>query len=228
MHKIKCLVVDDEPVAQRIIISYLEELTDFSIESCCNNAIEARAVLLHKSIDLMFLDLEMPRLNGFDFLNIAQPCPPVIITTAYREFALTSYEFGVVDYLLKPISFDRFLKAIHRYHLLHHTASNHEANEGQFEFLYVKSNRQTLKLRKSDIRFVEGMNNYVKIHTSNTHVVYTSLGKLARQLGPSFVQVHKSFIVNKEKVDTFSKEQISLEGHIIPIGGTYKHCIREL
>ena len=230
MKKIKCLIVDDEPVAQRILEGYLADLSEFEVAGKCLNALVARDFLEKEEIDLMFLDLEMPKLKGFSFLKTLTDPPAVIITTAYRENAIEGFELEVLDYLLKPISFERFLKAINRYKRIHLSQKDQSENVDQInDFLYVKSDRKTVKLRKEDISFVEGMNNYVKIHCGEeVHTVYASMQNIQEELSQPFIRIHRSFIVNKNKVTAFTQEQIELEGKQFPIGNTYKDCIREL
>lgn len=225
MNPIKCMVVDDEPVARRILKGYLAELSEFELVAVCNNALEARAYLNQQPVDLMFLDIEMPKLKGLDLVKILPDPPQVIITTAHREFALDSFELEVLDYLLKPISFDRFLKACSRYQKLF-AASHKEAdsqNSRQPDFLYAKSNRKVAKIPVSDILYLEGMSNYVKVVCKNqTFVVYHSLSGLMEELPNAFLRIHKSYIVNKNKVSFFSKDQIEINDMQLPIGKTYQ------
>ena len=227
--KIKCLIVDDEPVAQRIIEGYLADLNEFELVGKCLNAISARELLQHQVVDLMFLDLEMPKLKGFSFLKTLQNPPKVIITTAFREYALESYELEVVDYLLKPITFERFLKAINRFQRNHFSLTPSIQKEEKQAFIYVKSNRKTIKLRINEIRYIEGMNNYIKIYCGEKiHIVYASLSYILKELSIDFIRVHKSFIINKNYVSAFSQEQIELDKKQIPVGFTFRKKLKEL
>lgn len=230
MNKTRCLIVDDESIAQRIIASYLDDLSSYEVIASCKNAMEAMSVLNVEEIDLMFLDIEMPKLTGLDFLKTLRNPPAVILTTAHRNYALESYEHEVVDYLLKPISFERFVKAINRY------KKNEAAKEPQSEnsaqakatTIYLKSDRKTIKLITSDITYIEGMNNYLIVHTSNKkHIVYRSFSDLMKELDSDFVRVHKSFVVNKNKIESFNKEELTIEDKKIPIGKTYKKVVEE-
>lgn len=224
MNPIKCIIVDDEPVARRIIEGYLADLEDFELIANCGNAIEASEVLNKEEIDLMFLDIEMPKLKGLDFLRILPAPPTVIITTAHREFALDSFELEVLDYLLKPISFDRFFKACLRYKKMLGNASKSQDKN----FLYVKSNRKMAKIPIMDILYIEGMSNYVKvICQTHSYMVYTSLSNLLEELPEAFVRIHKSYIINKNKVAFFSKEQVEINDVQLPIGKTYQAEIAE-
>ena len=230
MKRFKCLIVDDEPIAQRIIEGYLADFQEFEIVDKCLHALAARTILQNTTIDLMFLDLEMPKLKGLAFIKTLHNPPNIIITTAHREYALESFELEVLDYLLKPISFERFLKSINSFQKLHSplnppivaTTSNTP------EFLYVKSNRKTLKINQQTIDYIEGMNNYVKIYCQKeAHIVYTSLQKMKHNLGTSFLRIHKSYIINKNKIKSFNQEQIEVANKQLPIGNKYRRIIEQ-
>ncbi len=230
MNKFRCLIVDDEPIAQRIIEGYLADFQEFEVVDKCLHALAARSILQKEPIDLMFLDLEMPKLKGLAFLKTLENPPAVIITTAHRAFALESFELEVLDYLLKPISFERFLKAINRFQKLHITTNSPTINPtlNPTKFLYVKSNRKTLKINQQDIDYIEGMNNYVKIYCQQeVHVVYTSLQKMLTDLTPQFLRIHKSYIINKHKIKAFNQEQIEVGTKQLPIGNTYRGIIEQ-
>ena len=229
MNKIKCLIVDDEPIAQRILEGYLSDLHEFELVDKCLNALAARHVLQEKPIDLMFLDIEMPKLKGFSFLKTLLNPPAVIITTAHREYALEGYELDLLDYLLKPVSFERFLKATNRYKKEYLQKKSLDSSlPPEFEFLYVKSERKTLKLRQENIFYIEGMNNYIKIHTAEqVYIVYASLSSTLKKLGRQFFRIHNSYIINKNKITAFTKEQIEIHGATLPIGNTYRNIVKE-
>ena len=219
MKPVRCIIVDDEPVARRILEGYLTELEDFDLVASCSNALEASEVLNQEAVDLMFLDIEMPRLKGLDFIRILPAAPTVIITTAHREFALDSFELEVLDYLLKPISFNRFFKACLRYKKMFASAPKDQDRD----FLYAKSNRKMAKIPIANILYIEGMSNYVKvICQNNTYMVYTSLNSLLEELPEAFLRIHKSYIINKNKVAFFSKEQVEINEIQLPIGKTYQ------
>lgn len=230
MNKFKCLIVDDEPIAQRIIEGYLANFQEFVVVDKCLHALAARTILQKETIDLMFLDLEMPKLKGLAFLKTLQTPPAVIITTAHREYALEGFELEVLDYLLKPISFERFLKAINRFQKLHTTTNLPIVTStlNTTAFLYVKSNRKTLKINQQDIDYIEGMNNYIKIyHQQKVYIVYTSLQKILADLNTQFLRIHKSYIVNKHKIKAFNQEQIDIGNKQLPIGNTYRDVIEQ-
>ena len=228
MDKIKCLIVDDENVAQRIIAGYLKDLSGYEIVATCKNAMEAMNVLNENEVDLMFLDIEMPKLKGLDFLKTLSNPPAVIITTAHRNYALESYEHEILDYLLKPISFDRFIKAVNRYKKKKVTTEEIPTipTTPTQKIIYIKSERKTIKLSMRDINYIEGMNNYVIFHTiNNRHIVYRSITDLLTELDEHFVRVHKSYVVNTSKIVSFNKEEVAIGEKVIPIGKTYRHVV---
>lgn len=230
MNKIKCLIVDDEAIAQRIIAKYLSNLSDYEIVDNCLSALEAMQVLQEKEVDLMFLDIEMPKLKGLAFLKTLKNPPQVIITTAHREYALEGFELEVLDYLLKPISFERFLKAVNKFRKVAQinnpsTQKHHHLTD---EFLYVTSDRKTQKLRMAEIQYIEGLNNYIIIHIDGKkHIVYSSITEIIRKLNNSFLRIHKSFAINKEYIRSFTKEIVEIGDKELPIGKSFKDVTAE-
>jgi len=229
MSDIKCLIVDDEPVAQRIIQKYLSELPGFEVVDTCLNALAAIEVLRQREVDLLFLDIEMPKLKGLAFLKALPKTPHVIITTAHREYAYESFELEVLDYLLKPISFERFLRAINKFQrLFESSAATPALNLPAQKFIYVKSERKTLKLNEDEISYIEGMNNYIIIHhRGKPHIVYASISSMLNELGDAFLRIHKSFVINRNHILSYSKEQVDIQGKELPIGKAYKEVIEE-
>ena len=214
----RCLIVDDEPVAQRIIASYLADIPGMQLAASCSNAIEAMSVLERETIDLIFLDIEMPRIKGLDFLKSLHRPPAVIIVTAYRDFALDGFDLGVVDYLLKPISFERFFQAINKYR----KELNRVTIPGQ-PFIFLKSDRKTYKIDTTRILYIEGMSNYVKVVLNDRKlVVYDSLNAIAEKLPATFIRIHKSYIINTGLIDAYSNEYVEIGGTQVPLGGSYR------
>jgi len=233
MSNARCLIVEDEAVAQRILESYLADLPEFELVGKCPNALEARTFLQEHPVDLMFLDIEMPRLKGLSFLKTLSDPPEVIITTAHREYALEGFELQVLDYLLKPISFERFLQAMDRYRKVTTVMfSDTPPDESlvPLEFLYVKSDRKTVKLRPAEINYIEGMNNYIQIRCRDgqTHIVYSSLQDFQARLDQRFVRIHKSFVVNRDHITSFSKELVDIAGRSLPVGRVYRGVVEKL
>ncbi|MEI6694977.1 MAG: LytTR family DNA-binding domain-containing protein [Bacteroidota bacterium] len=236
-HKIKCLIVDDEPLAQRIIEKYAEDIPTIEITSKCNNAFEAMQALNDLDIDLMFLDINMPKLSGINFLKTLKHPPLCIITTAYSEFALEGYELDVVDYLKKPFSFERFLKAIQKAQervkessketIVHEIVSSHNHEEN---FIFVKSNKKTYKVNISDVYYIEALGDYVKIHTNDKVIVtYQSMKKIEALLpSASFTRIHKSFIVSISKIKSIEGNMVEVKDEKLPIGSNYKQDFQHI
>lgn len=216
MMTIKCVITDDEPIARKGIRGYIEQIDFLQLVGECEDALQLNKFLAQESVDLVFLDIEMPRLSGMELLAQLKNPPRVIIISAYERYALKGYELDVVDYLLKPVSFDRFLKAVNKVHdLFENTlkATNDEA------YLFVKSNKLLKKVVLTDILFVESMENYVVIQTHvSKEVVYMSLKTLLEHLPTQqFLQVHRSFIVNKPMVQAIEGNQLLIGNHKIPV-----------
>lgn len=222
MEKLKCLIVDDEPVAQRILEGYLLELNDFEVVGKCLNALAARQILLEQPVDIMFLDLEMPKLKGFSFLKTLEKRPATIITTAYREFALEGFELGVVDYLLKPFSFERFLKALNKIENKSKETTKSITENRDYE--YFKVDRKNIKVYFNEIFYIEGLNNYIKIHLEDQSlIIYHKLIDLQQKLpNDQFIRLHKSFIVSLSKIQSYNTHFVEISNKKLPIGNTYK------
>jgi len=223
--KLKCLIIDDEPLAQRVLEKYVSELSGLELKGKCSDAIEAMEVLQEQEVDLIFLDINMPRLSGINFLKTYKNPPMVIITTAYTEYALESYELNVLDYLKKPFSFERFLQAVHKAEeKLKGAAEPQEAEKDEMEYIFVKANKKTINISLDSILYVEALGDYVKIFTSEGHVVtYQSLKGIERLL-PSlkFYRIHKSYIVSLSKIKSIEGNMVHMEKGTIPIGNNYK------
>lgn len=231
--KIKCIIVDDEPLAIRIIEKHIAKIQDIEIVARCESAVEAFSLLQQHSIDLIFLDIQMPELTGLDFLNTIPNPPHVIITTAYREYALEGYEFGVVDYLLKPISFERFLKAIQKiYHkadpdiVLRQKILDQSSSPGD-DFLLVKVKKKLVKVYLKDILYIENLKDYLRIKTTDKEVVTKMLiSDMEKTLPESeFLRIHRSFIVSLSKIEAFSPSGVEINELEIPIGRSYKSLV---
>jgi DNA-binding LytR/AlgR family response regulator len=225
--KIKCLIIDDEPIARDVIRSHLEKLGDFEIVQEHENALEALSFLKQNRIDLIFLDISMPRLSGLDFLRSLRSPPKTIITTAFREYALEGFDLHVVDYLLKPISFKRFLQAIdHYYDSLSSPFSLNESASPltRDAFLYLRDNRKTHKVYLSEISLIESMGEYIKVHTAKKQVMTRcSLSAIERVLpGDLFVRTHNSFVVPVDRITAFTASTIEIGNMEVPISRKYK------
>ena len=232
--KTKCLVVDDEPLARDLMRSHIEKLENFEIVAECGDAMKALQKLRTHHVDLMFMDIQMPQITGIEFLKTLKHPPKVIITTAYREYALDGFELDVVDYLLKPITFERFLKSINKYYQItqeevQNIAPDPSAVPPAEAFIYVKENKKVIKLHLNDILYVEGLSEYVQIYTGKKKIITkTSMTNMQEKLpDTSFMRIHKSFIVSMAKIEAFTAHSIEVPGKELPIGRSYKNSVLE-
>ncbi|HEY2583040.1 MAG TPA: LytTR family DNA-binding domain-containing protein, partial [Mucilaginibacter sp.] len=200
--KIRCLLVDDEPLAIGLLQKHLQQLDFFEVAGTCNNALKAIEVLNTQQVDLLFLDIKMPKISGFDLLKTLRNPPKTIITTAYREYALDGYDLDIIDYLLKPITFDRFFKAIERYLRNGNTAIPDVLSSSEDKFMYLKSGNKYIKLNIDNILFIESLKDYIKVHTTEKPIVSKyKIGDLEKKLEKKgFLRVHRSFIVNLKNI----------------------------
>ncbi len=234
--KTKCLIIDDEPLARDLMRSHIEKLENFEICAECGDAMKALQELHNYKVDLMFMDIQMPQITGIEFLKTLKNPPKVIITTAYREYALDGFELDVVDYLLKPITFERFLKSINKYYqATQEEVQNTEpvkVNNGHQEeaFIYVKENKKVVKVHLSDILYVEGLSEYVQIYTPGKKIITkTSMTNMSNKLPEDcFMRIHKSFIVSLSKIEAFTSSSIEVPGKELPIGRSYKNSVLEV
>lgn len=235
----KCLIVDDEPPAQRIIERFLNDLPSVEIVGKCNNAFEASQVIMNQQVDILFLDINMPKMSGLSFIKTLSNPPAVIITTAYREYALESYELNVVDYLKKPFAFERFFmavnKAIDRISSKQNIqqapiCNNNAPAESKPNFLFVKEDKVTYKVDLNEILYIESVGDYNKIITTEkVYVTYQTLKKLVGYLPEhEFARIHKSFIISIAKIDRIIGNQVKIKDQAIPIGQTYRKGFFEL
>lgn len=225
--KVKCIIVDDEPLAIEVIKSHLSKLESFEIVAACNNAMEAFQIINQQRVDLIFLDIQMPGMKGTDFLkNLINP-PKVILTTAYREYALEGYELDVVDYLLKPISNERFIKAISKYLQTINTGTANQPSNAEplhEKYVYINVNKKVHKILLDDILYAESIKDYISINTISGKIVTKSTITAFESLLPpnDFMRIHRSFIVSLNKVKSFSAHAIEVGKTELPIGRNYQ------
>ena len=233
--KILCLIIDDEPPAQVVLKKYIEQVEKLELAGICNSAVEAISFLQSAPIDLLFLDIQMPGLLGTKFIRTLNNPPRVIFTTAYRKFAVEGFELNAVDYLLKPISFERFLTGVNKIlqlNLQPHRGSA-SASETQPEanhpFLYVRSERKMMKILFDDILYIESLKDYIKIVTTGrTVITRQSISSLEEMLPKdAFIRIHRSFIVAIGRIDSFNGETIDIAKHELPIGRLFKHDVNQ-
>lgn len=235
--KINCLVVEDEPLARNLMTAYIEKIPYLNLLQACSNPLEAIDFLRENPVDLLFLDVQMPEITGITLLKILQKKPLVILTTAYSEYALEGYEHDVMDYLLKPITFERFLKAVEKAHARLSNASSTtvvqekvvNSSESVQPFIFVKDGTKLVKIKLNDILYVEGLKDYVTIHTRTQKVVTLQRLKTLEEELPEnkFIRIHNSFIVAFEAIEAIEKEKVQIGSVFIPISDTYRKSFKE-
>jgi len=233
---IKCIIVDDEIHARKVLEKYIHDFPHLELVHSCKNALEAMDILRYKQIDAMFLDINMPKLTGLSFLESLSHPPLVVITTAYREYALDAFELDVIDYLHKPIPFPRFVKAIakveEKLSLQDRTANKktETAVSKTEDFIFVKADKKTIKLNFDDIKYIEGLGDYIKIHTKTKTIVSKLTIKKLEDLLPrnQFPRVHKSYIISLQLIESIEGNQIEIDQQKIPIGQSYRQGFMEI
>lgn len=234
---IRCLIVDDEPLARDVLCRYIESIPSLTLSGECGNAIEAMGFLQQQPVDLMFLDIHMPQIKGIDLVRILSYPPKVIFTTAHAEYALEGYDLDAVDFLLKPIQFERFLKAVGKAFqyvkpVATAAAVTPEVNEETKKepYIYLRADRKMVKVLLQDILYVESMKDYVKVYTGNgTIITKQSITAMEAMLPEqSFVRTHRSFIASVDKIKSFTTELIEIEKTEIPIGKLYRNNVMKV
>lgn len=228
--KTLCLIIDDEPLARQLIHEHVNKVPGFEVAGECSSAMEAMAFLRAKHVDLIFLDIQMPQITGLDFLRTLTKRPKVIITSAYREYAIDGFDLDVVDYLLKPITFERFFKAISRFCQISEVpvVQNDNTNNPSSDlFVYVKENKRFVKITFSDIVYIEGFSEYIKIYTQDKRVITKlSLAWMEEQLpDDEFLRIHKSYIVALNRIEAFTANSIEVANKELPIGRSFKNSV---
>lgn len=222
---LQCIIADDEPIARNILENYINEIPDLTIVAVCKNAFEVLDVLQKQAVDILFLDINMPKLSGLSLLKSLQQKPAVIITTAYPDYAIEGFELSVTDYLLKPFSLERFLQAVLKVKQLSkrqiETVSPSKNNEP--ETVFVKSDKKIIKLIFEDIHYIEAYGNYIKIHSDAMILTPQTLSDFLEKCPNSFVRIHKSFCVNFNQMKLIDGNQLVLNNGVkLPIGKSFK------
>lgn len=229
--RINCIIVDDEALARKGLVKYVNEIDFLDLKGVCKNAMEANAVLNKEKVDIIFLDIDMPMLSGIEFLKTLKHSPKVIFTTAYSEYAIDSFEFDVLDYLVKPISFERFVQAANKAHrfLAEGTRPSFgvAVPDNEDAYIFIKTDKQLVKITIAHILFVQAMQNYIRIFTQDeSHITLVPLKKIMDILPEGlFIQVHKSYLIAKGAVDAIVGNQIIIGEHKIPIGRSMKEDV---
>ncbi|MEH6656300.1 LytR/AlgR family response regulator transcription factor [Leeuwenhoekiella marinoflava] len=232
----RCILVDDEPLALDVLSSYLEKVEGFELVARCTNPLEAIRIISEQSIDLVFLDIEMPNLSGIDLVKSLDRLPQFIFTTAYPQYALEGFDLNATDYLVKPVPFPRFLKAVARAKEKHEAATHktveikpviQTAVTGNMpDFIFVKSEYENVKINIADIKYMQGLKDYIKIYTQQSDRAILTLSSFKELLdklpAASFLRVHRSYVVNVNAIRAVQKSKILIGDIRIPIGDTYK------
>lgn len=223
--KVKCLIVDDEPLARKLISDHIAKIEDLELTGSCSNSIEAASFLRSEAIDLLFLDIQMPEVTGLQLIRTLRHPPQIIFTTAHRNYAPEAFDLDALDYLLKPISFERFLKAVHKYYERAVTSTSGFRNTQQraADVLFIRSDRKTVKVPTGEIVFIESLDDYVKVHCRDkTWVTREKISAMEKGLPVDFLRIHRSYIVNTKFVTEFSGESVFLDKVELPFGRAYK------
>jgi DNA-binding LytR/AlgR family response regulator len=232
MEKYNCIIIEDEPLAAEILQEYVSDIPFLNLKNTYTDALHALEDLRSNDIDLIFLDINLPKLKGFDFIQTLKNPPHIIITTAYHEYALQGYELNVVDYLLKPIEFSRFLKAVNKLKMLNSLKSYSLPVfiPSGSSYMFVNTSKKKVKLYFNDILYIESLKEYIKIYTADKIIVTKyQLGQIEEHLPKEdFLRIHRSFIVAKEKIDAFTSTEIEINDKQLPIGRSYKELVNNL
>ena len=232
MNKIRCLLVDDEPPAIELLEKYTSMIDQLEVVGKSHSAVKAFDLLNKTKVDLMFLDIRMPLLNGLDFIKTLKHPPSIILTTAYREYALEGYDLDIIDYLLKPIAFDRFLKAVDRYRNRALNA-NQEISSDQAapKYIMFNVNKTQHKIKFDEISHLESLKDYTRIHYNKTEslIVKGNLGSVLKQFPTEhFLRIHRSFVIALSHVRSFNQTEVQVGDAKLPIGSSYREQVKEI
>lgn len=228
MEKYNCIIVEDEPLAAEILKDYIGQIPFLNLVTICEDAIYALDILQKEKIDLIFLDINLPKLKGFDFIQTLKNPPSIIITTAYHEYALQGYEFNVIDYLMKPIAFNRFLVAVNKLRQSSEMISLPSiAQENEREFIFFNVSKKKVKVYFDEILYIESVKEYVNVTTANKSILAKFQLSQIEELLPKnhFIRIHRSFIAAKNKIDAFSATGVEINNKLLPIGRSYKELV---
>lgn len=225
--KIKCLIVDDEPLAINVIKNHLTAFDDLEVMGSCGDAVEAFNFIKAQPADLIFLDINMPELNGMEFIRSLEKPPLVIITTAYREYAVEGFELNVFDYLVKPISFPRFVKAVDK--VLEHFQIKGSKGSDENDYIFIKVDKKIVKVYYNDILYVESLKDYVRVVTkTENHITHQNLGTFTASLPETqFIRIHRSYTISLDKIKALDGNDIEITNKKIPIGRNYQAEIKK-
>ena len=229
---LRCIAIDDEPLALELLEDNISQVPYLKLIAACNNPIEAMQVLQHETVDLIFLDIQMPGLSGLQFIKTVTSKPMFILITAYEKYALEGYELDVVDYLVKPVSLDRFIKACNKAWELHQLKTKKQSGLETLTYFFINADYSLVKVIFSDIMWIEGLKDYLKIHlksSSRPLIARMTMKAIEEQLPAStFIRIQKSFIVSKDYITSVRKNSVFINEIEIPVGDNYKDVITDL
>jgi len=231
MQQYQCIIVEDEPLAAEVLQDYIKQVPFLQLKGICTDAIYAMEMLQKEKVDLIFLDIHLPKLKGLDFIKTLKNPPHIIITTAYHQYALQGYEHNVVDYLLKPVEFSRFLMAVNK---LKQNMPNGSplapALAGERAHLFFNVSKKKVKIYLDEILYIESLKEYIRIVTPGKSILTKfQLGQIEEVLAKNnFLRVHRSFIVSRDKVDAFTATDVDINGKLIPVGRSYKELVQSV
>ena len=219
-HKMRCVIVDDEPMAREILASYIDKTANLQLIKSCKNASEALVFMQENEVDVYFLDINMPEISGLSLAKIINKKAQIIFTTAYRDYAVDGFDLMAADYLLKPISYDRFLAAVEKVNPIKESKNNNH-------FMFVRADRKMVKIDFESILYIESLSDYVKIFTSKKSIITReTISNLEQKLeGKSFIRIHRSFIVSLNKITSYTNEFIEIDKKALPISRSYKESV---
>ena len=230
--KIKCIIIDDEPLAAEVVENYLKEFSNFEHVGTFTNPLEALELIESGEIEAVFIDINMPKMNGLEFIRSIEAKPSFIITTAYREYAVESYDLDVLDYLVKPIPFNRFLKSINKLSLKFNAdrSSESAADASEKSFIFLKVDKKLVRIKYDDIHFIESLKDYIKVFTSEgDFLAHKSLTSITEELPKArFLRIHRSFTVSLDKIEALEGNSVLLKGKRIPIGRKYVNHAKDV
>ena len=228
---LRCLIVDDEPPARELIASYISRLDDLVLVDQCENALRAFNVLQKNHIDLMFLDIQMPKMTGLELIKSLQNPPKVVLTTAYKEYASEGFDLDVLDYLVKPISFERFMRSIAKFHQFTPQVATETGQKETFEnaYFFVKVNKEQVKIYYKDLLYIESLKDYLRVVSRDSScITYNRLTYMEEVLPEShFVRIHKSFIISLGQLDSYGSDSVRIVEREIPVGRVYKQKFQD-
>jgi DNA-binding LytR/AlgR family response regulator len=230
MKKLSCIIVDDEPVARKILHEFVEQVPFMHLQGKFENAMKAEVFLKNNEIDIMFLDIEMPKISGLQLLHTIEKKPLVIITTAFPQYALEGYELEVIDYLLKPIAFNRFMKAVEKAKEYKQMQNATSVSRSMLSYLFVKSDKRIEKIELNDILYAETLGNYITIHLEHKKIIaYLTLKSLESQLPSNeFIKIHQSFLVSCSRISAIEGNEVKINEKSLPISRNYRDAVMEM